>query len=109
MKKFVFLYYGKVKPGDIAEADMKKVMDNWMTWFGSIKDKLVDGGNPFATGGKSVTKKGVETISPDMWPAKGYTIINAEDIDEAVKIAKRCPALDDDPEGAVRVYEALPM
>lgn len=109
MKKFVFVYYGKVTHEDISKEQMKSVMDKWMAWFGTFKDKMVDGGNPFATGSKSVTAKGIETIPADMWPAKGYTIINAEDMDEATKIAKGCPALKDDSEGAVRVYEALPM
>lgn len=109
MKKFVFVLYGKVKPEDISKEDMKSTMDRWMAWFGEFKDNIVDGGNPFATGAKSITAKGVETIPADMWPAKGYTIINAKDMDEAIKIAKACPALIDDPEGAVRVYEAMPM
>ena len=109
MKKFVLVFYGKVRPEDISKEEMKKTMDKWMAWFGSFKDQMVDGGNPFAAGAKSVTAKGIETIPSDMWPAKGYTIINAKDMDEATKIAKGCPALQDDSEGAVRVYEALPM
>jgi hypothetical protein len=109
MKKFVFVYYGKVRAEDISKEDMKASMDKWMAWFGTFKDKMVDGGNPFAPGAKSVTAKGVETIPADKWPAKGYTIINAKDIDEATEIAKGCPALEDDPEGTVRVYEAMPM
>lgn len=109
MKKFVFVYYGKVTSEDISKEDMQKVMDAWMSWFATFKDKMVDGGNPFATNGKSVTKDGVEDIPKDMWPAKGYTIVNAKDIDEATEIAKGCPSLKDDPEGAVRVYEAMPM
>ena len=44
-----------------------------------------------------------------MWPAKGYTFINAKDMDEATKIAKECAALINDTEGAAHVYEALPM
>lgn len=109
MKKFVFIYYGKVTPKDISREEMKDVMDKWMAWFGTFKDQMVDGGNPFAPSVKSVTANGVESIAPDMWPAKGYTIINAKDMDEATTIAKGCPALVDDPEGAVRVYEAMPM
>lgn len=109
MKKFVFVYYGKVRHDDISQEDMKEVMAKWQAWFATFKDKMVDGGNPFDSGAKSVSAKGVETISDDMWPAKGYTIINANDMDEATTIAKGCPALVDDPEGAVRVYEALPM
>ena len=109
MKKFVLVYYGKVRPEDISKEEMKSTMDKWMAWFGTFKDKMVDGGNPFAAGAKSVTAKGIETISADRWPAKGYTIINAGDMDEATKIAQGCPALQDDSEGAVRVYETLPM
>jgi hypothetical protein len=93
----------------MTEEQMKSMMDKWMAWFASFQVKMVDGGNPFAEDAKSVTANGTETIQPDMWPAKGYTIINANDIDEATKIAKECPALQDDPVGAVRVYEALPM
>jgi|SRR3989344_3283543 len=109
MKKFVFIFNGKVRPEDIAAEAMKETMDKWMAWFGTFKDQMVDGGNPFAPGAKSVTASGVETIPVDMHPAKGYTIINAKDMDTAVEIAKGCPALLDDAEGAVRVYEALPM
>jgi hypothetical protein len=109
MKKFVFVLYGKVRAEDIPKEDMKKVMDRWGQWFGTFKEQLVDGGNPFSPVAKVVTKGGVETIPADKWPAKGYTIVNAKDMDEAVKIAKGCPALLDDPEGAIRVYEALPM
>ena len=109
MKKFVFVYYGKVRAEDISQEDMKKTMDKWMAWFDTIKDQMVDGGNPFATGAKVVTAKGIETIPRDMWPAKGYTIINANSMDEATKIAQGCPAIEDDSEGAVRVYEAMPM
>lgn len=109
MKKFVLVFYGKVRAQDVSKEDMQKTMEKWMTWFGTFKDNMVDGGNPFAPEAKVVTAQGIETIPADMWPAKGYTIINANSMDEATKIAQDCPALEDDSEGAVRVYEALPM
>ncbi len=109
MKKFIFILHGKVTPDDIAKEAMKKTMDKWMAWFGTFKDNMVDGGNPFGPDAKAVTANGVGTISANEPHAKGYTIINAKDMDEAVEIAKGCPALLDDPEGAVSVYEAMPM
>ncbi len=109
MKKFVLVFYGKVRPEDISKEEMKNTMDKWMAWFGTFKDNMVDGGNPFAADAKVVTAEGIEAIPADKWPAKGYTIINAKDMDEATKIAKGCPALEDDSDGAVRVYEAMPM
>jgi len=107
MKKFVFVLYGKPMSKDERKENMKKTMDEWMAWFSTFQDKMVDGGNPFRNEAKSVTDKGAETISADKWPATGYTIINAKDMDEAVDIAKGCPALKR--EGTVRVYEAMPM
>lgn len=109
MKKFVLIFYGKVRPDDISKEQMKATMDRWMAWFGTFQEKIVNGGNPFANGAKAVTAKGVETITANAWPAQGYTIINAKDMEEATIIAKTCPALINDSEGAVRVYEALPM
>jgi hypothetical protein len=109
MKKFVFVYYGKVTPKDISKEQMASVMEKWSAWFETFKENMVDGGNPFASGAKAVTAEGIETIPADMWPSKGYTIINAKNMSEATKIAKGCPALEDDSEGSVRVYEAMPM
>lgn len=107
MKKFVLVYHGKTMPGDISPEEMKSTMDKWMSWFGSFKDKMVDGGNPFGPDAKSVTEKGIEQVSKDKYPATGYTIINANNISEATEIAKSCPVIETG--GAVRVYEAMPM
>jgi hypothetical protein len=109
MNKYVFVYYGSKTASNISEKERGMIMDAWKAWFGSMGDKLVDGGNPFAENGMSVTAGKTEAIAADMWPAKGYSIVNAVSMDEAVKMAKRCPALKDDPDGSVRVYETIPM
>ncbi|MDA1079820.1 MAG: YciI family protein [bacterium] len=109
MKKFVFIYYGNNKAENMTEEQSKAVMEKWMAWYGSLNSQVVDGGNPFASNGMSVTSSETALIPADMWPAKGYTIIEAADMDAAVKIAQGCPMLEDDSEGTVRVYEALPM
>jgi hypothetical protein len=102
MTNFVLEYYNNGTNGAPAEESAAA----WGKWFGGIGDKLVDAGNPFAPAGKAVEKSGVTTI--ENHPATGYTIVKAGNIDEAVEIAKSCPVLDE-PEGAVRVYETLPM
>jgi hypothetical protein len=99
MKNYVYIYYNKGTNGGDAAATYRK-------WFEGIGDKLVDAGNPFNSGGKAVEKSGVSTI--ENWPATGYSIVKAASLDEAVEMAKGCPILDE-PEGAVRVYETLPM
>ena len=96
MKKFVFLTYGYETP-------TPEIMDAWNNWFASIGDKLVDGGSPFGSG-REITHTGTEELPLDMGAITGYTIINAEDIDEAEKIAKDCPIIT-----SIRVYEAMSM
>jgi len=108
MKKFVYEYYGKGQTGEVSKEAMKQMMDKWMAWFATFKDQMVDGGNPFAPVAKTVTAQGVETIAADKWPATGYTIITAKDMDEATAMLKGCPVLEQK-DGVVRVYEALPM
>lgn len=96
MKKFVLLAVGYETP-------TKEIMNEWMRWFGSIKDHVVDGGNPFGPG-MEVTSDGVKQLPHDKGAVTGYTIINAESMDEAVKIAKGCPIIT-----SMRVYEAMSM
>ena len=45
MAKFVFTYRGGSVPE--TEADQQAVMEAWMGWFGTLGDKVVDGGAPF--------------------------------------------------------------
>ena len=109
MKKFIFVYHNKVSSKQPSEQEMKQMMDQWMAWFGTFQKNMVDGGNPFSPEAKSVTAHGVESVSESQFPATGYTIINANSIDEATEIAKTCPILANQEDGSVRVYEALPM
>ena len=96
MKKFVFLAVGYETPSE-------EIKDAWMNWFGSIRDHLVDSGNPFGPG-MEITSDGVNKLSHDKGAIAGYTIINAESMDEAVQIAKGCPIIT-----SMRVYEAMVM
>lgn len=106
MKKFVFVYYGKrVTEEHKQHVDWGKIQEKWSAWFATFKDNMVDGGNQFGSA-KLVSATGVETLQDEL-PATGYTIINAQDMDEATKIAQGCPALEW--EGGVRVYETMPM
>ena len=103
MKNYVLIYYNNgVREGLTPEQGKAE----WGGWFGKVGDKLVDAGNPFNSGGKAVEKSGITTI--ENYPATGYSIVKADSLDEAAALAKDCPVLNE-PEGAVRVYETLPM
>lgn len=55
----------------------------------------------------AVTADDAKAIPADEWPAKGYSIVNAESMKAVTELAKGCPMLEDDEKGTVRVYEAL--
>jgi hypothetical protein len=96
MKKFVLLHYG-------FETPTQAIMDAWSKWFASIGDKLVENCGPFGSG-REITRTGTKELSLDKEAITGYSIINAEDIDEAERIAKSCPFIT-----SIRVYEVMSM
>lgn len=95
MKKFVLLAHGDMEQSpEFREAHMK--------WWSSIQDHVVDSGNPLFNG-RSVAKDGtVVEISSEMSPALGYSIVQAESMDDAVALLADSPM-------DMWVYEAMPM
>jgi hypothetical protein len=75
----------------------------WFEWFASLGDKVVDAGNPFGAG-REVAADGTTELGRDVDGVTGYTLINADDIDEAEKIALSHPIVT-----SIQVYEAMPM
>ncbi len=96
MEKFVFISVG-------FETPTKEIEEAWGKWFASIGDKIVDSGSPFGPG-REITHTGTKELAHDMGALTGYTIINAENMDEAEKIAQECPIIT-----SMRVYPAMSM
>ena len=96
MKKFVIFHYGFEMP-------TPEIMEAWSKWFESIGERIVDPGSSLGSG-REITKSGTKDLPMGLDSLTGYTIINAENIDEAEKIAKSCPMIT-----SVRVYEARSM
>ncbi len=92
MKKFVFLFIGFTKP-------TPKIMQSWMQWFKSVEDKIVDMGNGLGPG-REITKNGTTELPMDLDAVTAYMVFNAENINEAEKIARSCPMIT-----SVKVYE----
>lgn len=93
MKKFVFIY-STAKEGHTDESTQE-----WISWFKSIGSNLVNAGTSLGSG-KLVSHKGVKEITHEMQPLSGFSIIQAENLDEAVEIAQGCPG-----KLSIRVYE----
>ncbi|MCW5705482.1 MAG: hypothetical protein R3D82_11720 [Xanthobacteraceae bacterium] len=104
MAKFVFAYHGGGAPGTPEE--VKKVMDAWGAWFGSLGAAVIDAGNP--VGKSSTVKKDgslVEGGGPN--PISGYSLIEASSLADAHKKAKGCPILQSG--GTIEIAEAFDM
>lgn len=82
MKKFLLAHIGFEQPTD-------EIMTAWGMWFDAIAEITVE--NVGLHPGKEVTSGGVKEIASDARVTTGYTIIQAENLDEAVKIARDCP------------------
>ena len=88
MAKFLLNYHG----GKLADTPdgQAKAMEAWNTWFGQLGSALIDGGNPVGAT-KTVTSGGVSDGATGA--STGYSIIEVNSIDEAVKASQMCPVL----------------
>jgi len=113
MKDFLLIFrtdYNVIqqRSEDQAEANMKQ----WMDWLGDIssKNKLIDRGNRLDNSGRLVKPNDVVTNGPysDIKESiGGYSLIKADNYEDAVAMAKGCPVLKMG--GNVEVREILAM
>ena len=95
---FLLAYHGGKTPE--TSDDVAAEMARWKAWFDNISAAVIDPGNPVGMS-KTVTNNGViDDGGPN--PVSGYTVISADNIDDAVAMAKACPILDS---GSIEVAE----
>jgi hypothetical protein len=94
MKKYMLLHFGFEQP-------TPEIMGAWGKWFESIADKTVDQGGHFTTG-REISKSGTKDLPLSTDSITGYTVINAESLDEAEKLAQGNPYI-----ASIRVYEMM--
>ena len=100
---YLILYTGG-KPFD-NDFDQEEVLKAWDDWYNQIGNALVDAGNPFSTHATSITSDGMVAHNSEDCMSTGYSIIQADSLEEAVAMASICPILKD---GAkVSVYETF--
>ncbi|MFL5726367.1 MAG: hypothetical protein ACJ77F_08510 [Chloroflexota bacterium] len=95
MKKFVFLAHGEMER-------TPEFQNAHRAWWSSIQGHVVDSGNPLFNGRNVTRQRTVTDLSADQSPALGYSIVQAESIDEAIALLAECPM-------DMWVYEAMPM
>ena len=93
MNNYIILHYGFVKP-------TPEEMEAWGKWFESIADRQVDRGG--FRGGREITNEGTQDLPFGKDSITGYTVIKADNLDAAEKIASACPIV-----ASTRVYEIM--
>ena len=91
MAKYVLLYQGGGMPQSNEES--ARVIQQWTEWYNNLGASVVDPGYPFTPITKTVSSSGMVTNGPTGKMATGYTIVQADSIDEAVRMAQTCPVL----------------
>jgi hypothetical protein len=110
MKKFIVLYHAPVdamkQTENSSPEEQAKGMELWMQWAQKCGDRLVDLGAPLING---------QQLSPDGTSKEssknvaGYSILQAENIDDAKALLKSHPHLGWNAECTIEVHETMPM
>ena len=93
MKRFMLLHVGFEPP-------TPEIMNAWNAWFESVADRAVEHGGFRST--REITREGSRDLPMDTTSATGYSIIEAESLDEAEAIARDNPFIT-----AIRIHEVM--
>lgn len=104
MTKYLLSYHGGDAPQDQAAGDA--VMKAWTDWMGSLGKALLDAGNP-TTVAKTIAPNGNISDGGGANPVTGWSVIEADSMDHAVKLAKGCPHLKSN--GSIEVSEIMTL
>ena len=78
-----------------------EIMGAWGKWFESIKENVVDIGGNFS-GGRRSSSEGIKALPLGLDSITGFTIVSAESLDDAERMAQSCPYV-----SSIRVYEMM--
>ena len=103
MPNFMIAYYGGSEPGSKEEGQAR--MERWKAWIEDLGESVINPGTPLPAS-RIVTPTGVEDDN-DSNSMNGFAVIKAENIDDAVEIAKSYAFLDMG--GKIRVSQMMEM
>lgn len=92
MNQYMLLHLGFEKP-------TPEIVQAWKAWFDAVADRAVEHGG-FHTGAREISRDGAKDLPMGLESITGYSVINAESLDEAEEIAKANPFVT-----GIRVYE----
>jgi hypothetical protein len=102
MEKYLFVYHGGNPETDPKK--MEKVMEVWTKWFGNLGKAVVDPGAP--TQPKKLVSGGVvKDVGSN--PVAGYSILQADNLDAAIRYANSHPDMSSGLQ--IAIYKIMPM
>jgi len=90
MANYLLAYHGGKMPEN--KDAQTKVMAAWGQWMQKLGSNLIDGGNPVSKA-STIDSRGTVSAGAGANPVSGYSVIKADDLDAAVRLAKDCPVL----------------
>lgn len=112
MSKFMFFFWNNEGNNkNLSPERMQELMKSWMNWVEELKQggHLVQTGERMNATGKMVRGKSKTVTDGPYAEAKdtigGYLVLQANDLDQAVELAKGCPVLEGD--GMVEVRPVI--
>jgi len=111
MSEFIYLYRGGGRPE--SPEDGERVMQAWMTWLQDLaaKGHMKDRGQPLEGEGKVVRGCNGNVTDGPFAEAKdlvgGYSVIEANDLEQAAQLARGCPIFERG--GVVEVRPVMKM
>ncbi len=104
MPKFIYAFHGG-KPMPQDPQQLSELMAKWGAWMAGLGTAMINPGAPVGMS-KTVSLSGV-TADGGANPLSGFTIIQADNMETALKAANGCPILDN--EGTIEVAEMIEM
>ncbi len=109
MPKFLVIYHANEDAAEMmanaTPEDMQKGMEPWMAWAAKCGDKLVDMGSPLGNG-MSVTESGASKADTTV---TGYSMLEADSLDDAVKLLEDHPHIGWTEGCSIEVHEGFPL
>jgi hypothetical protein len=98
--EFMLLFRGTDWDRGLSTVEIQNVMSRWIAWFDRLTAQgKARAGQPLTDQGKVISGKKGQTIldgpfAESKETVAGYILIQVDNLDEAVEIAKECPGLD---------------
>ncbi len=93
--KFILLAHGDMDP-------TPQFQQAHQAWWSSLQGHVVDSGNPLVNGHNMTTDGQLTQLTQTDEPALGYTIIEADTLQDALALLDGCPM-------DMWIYQAMPM